>query len=196
MDKQREKSLKEYYENPNRCLHCNKIIEVKENKKVSVVRKKKFCNSSCSASFNNNVKPKREAKPVSNCLNCGELLSNNVKKYCDVNCQHEYEYKTYIQKWKAGEVDGSSNGGWGRVSGHIRRYLFEKYDSKCSRCGWGETNPYTKTIPLEVEHIDGNYKNNCEENLTLLCPNCHSLTETYRGANKGNGRPITWSKKI
>ena len=30
--------------------------------------------------------------------------------------------------------------------------------------------------------------NNKEENLTLLCPNCHSLTPTAKGANKGNGR--------
>lgn len=43
-------------------------------------------------------------------------------------------------------------------------------------------------FPLEVEHIDGNFENNSEENLTLLCPNCYSLTPTYKGANKGNGR--------
>ena len=40
------------------------------------------------------------------------------------------------------------------------------------------------------QHIDGNSKNNKEENLTLLCPNCHSLTKTYKGANRGNGRYI------
>lgn len=52
---------------------------------------------------------------------------------------------------------------------------------------------YTGTLPLEVEHIDGDATNNSEENLTLLCPNCHSLTRTYRGANKGNGnRDIKW----
>jgi predicted HNH restriction endonuclease len=49
-------------------------------------------------------------------------------------------------------------------------------------------NPYSKKIPLEVEHIDGNYMNSKEENLTLLCPNCHSLTSTAKGANRGNGR--------
>ena len=43
-------------------------------------------------------------------------------------------------------------------------------------------------MPLEVEHIDGNYLNNSEENLDLICPNCHSLTATYKGANKGKGR--------
>lgn len=51
-------------------------------------------------------------------------------------------------------------------------------------------------MPLEVEHIDGDSTNNKEYNLTLLCPNCHSLTKTYRGLNKGNGtRNITWTPK-
>ena len=35
-----------------------------------------------------------------------------------------------------------------------------------------------------IDHIDGNALNNSEENLRLLCPNCHSLTSTYR--NTGN----------
>lgn len=49
-------------------------------------------------------------------------------------------------------------------------------------------NTYTGKIPLEVEHIDGNFLNNKEENLILLCPNYHSLTSTYKGANRGNRR--------
>ncbi len=38
-------------------------------------------------------------------------------------------------------------------------------------------------IPLEVHHIDGDKNNNDLENLQLLCPNCHALTDTYRGRN-------------
>ena len=56
------------------------------------------------------------------------------------------------------------------------------------KCGWGEMHPLTKLVPLEVHHIDGNYKNNDESNLQLLCPNCHALTETYRSLNNGRGR--------
>ena len=41
---------------------------------------------------------------------------------------------------------------------------------------------------LELEHIDGNAYNNSESNLSLLCPNCHSQTPTYKAKNKGNGR--------
>lgn len=101
-------------------------------------------------------------------------------------CQIEYQYKEYIEKWKNGIVDGRK-GEYG-VSSYIRRYLFEKYNNKCSRCGWSEINIYTGHIPLEIEHIDGNFNNNREDNLTLLCPNCHSLTSTYKGANVGKGR--------
>jgi 5-methylcytosine-specific restriction endonuclease McrA len=37
-----------------------------------------------------------------------------------------------------------------------------------------------KPLTLEIHHIDGNKKNNVLENLQILCPNCHSQTETYR----------------
>ncbi|PCI08195.1 MAG: hypothetical protein COB77_02895 [Gammaproteobacteria bacterium] len=39
-------------------------------------------------------------------------------------------------------------------------------------------------IPLELDHINGNNKDNCLENLRLLCPSCHALTPTYRGRNR------------
>lgn len=195
-EKARQEALKKYYENPNRCLNCNKVIEVKEHEKITEVRtKRKFCDRSCSAIYNNKQNPKRKATPHELCLNCGTPIAKDNEKYCSSKCQRDHDYKDYIQKWKNGEVTGYSAGGNGRVSAYIRRYLFEKYDNKCSRCGWGETNPYTGSIPLEVEHIDGDHKNNKEENLDLICPNCHSLTKTYRGANRGNGRPITWKRK-
>lgn len=100
--------------------------------------------------------------------------------------QHVNNYNQYIERWKSGQEDGMR--GEIGVSSHIRRYLFEKYNSKCSRCGWCGINPVTEKTPLEVEHIDGDHKNNKEENLTLLCPNCHSLTPTYKSLNNGNGR--------
>lgn len=94
--------------------------------------------------------------------------------------------KIYIEDWKDGLIDGKR--GEYQISSYIKTYLFRKYENKCARCGWSEVNKYTNNIPLEIEHIDGNYLNNKENNLILLCPNCHSLTSTYKGANLNKGR--------
>lgn len=123
---------------------------------------------------------------MSECLNCNKKLYRSQKKFCSNSCQKEFEYKCYIENWKKNLVDGLSSE-YG-ISRHIKKYLFKKYNNKCALCGWGERNPFSNKIPLEVEHIDGNYRHNNEENLILLCPNCHSLTQSYKGANRGNGR--------
>ena len=62
-----------------------------------------------------------------------------------------------------------------QLSSYIKNYIFEKYNNKCARCGWSKMNPYTKNIPLEIEHIDGNYKNNIEEKwgVTTITPHRH-----------------------
>lgn len=119
------------------------------------------------------------------CINCSKEIKRK-NKYCSLKCQKEYQYKTYIKQWKNNEIDGMR--GDYQISSYIKTYIFKKYNNKCAICGWNKVNPYTKNIPLEIEHKDGNYKNNKEENLTLLCPNCHSLTSTYKGANLNHGR--------
>lgn len=44
-----------------------------------------------------------------------------------------------------------------------------------------------KKINCELDHIDGNRTNHLLENLRILCPNCHSQTNTFRGKNIKNG---------
>jgi len=64
------------------------------------------------------------------------------------------------------------------------------WEHKCSGCN-GTTHIYkdeTKPIPLQVEHINGNHFDNRIENLTFLCANCHSFTDTYCGRNIKNGK--------
>lgn len=62
-----------------------------------------------------------------------------------------------------------------------KRRVLEEQNGKCNNCGIDTWlgNP----IVLELEHKDGNTKNNARENLECLCPNCHSLTSTWRGRN-------------
>lgn len=52
----------------------------------------------------------------------------------------------------------------------------------CENCGLIEW--LGKPIKLELHHIDGNRTNHLLSNLMLICPNCHSQTETFRAKNR------------
>jgi hypothetical protein len=66
----------------------------------------------------------------------------------------------------------------------LRKRLIREgfFNHKCYKCN--NTEWLGQPISLELEHIDGNHDNNNLSNLTLLCPNCHAQTSTYRGKNK------------
>lgn len=64
----------------------------------------------------------------------------------------------------------------------IKRRLIRERGYSCQMCGLD--NWMDSPITLELDHIDGNNRNNSKENLRLLCPNCHSLTPTWRRRNK------------
>jgi hypothetical protein len=80
------------------------------------------------------------------------------------------------------------------LSRYLRRYLLAT-QGRCAHCGWAERHPVTGKLPLHVDHVDGDFRNNRPENLRLLCPNCHALTPTYGALNRGRGRPYHMVKR-
>ena len=69
--------------------------------------------------------------------------------------------------------------------GALLQPLISLRGHKCECCGLTEW--LNEPIPLEVHHLDGKELNSELDNLILLCPNCHALTENYRGRNINNG---------
>lgn len=127
--------------------------------------------------------PKKKRTP---CPICGKEPFRSFYKYCSNVCQQEYQFRAYIRKWKEGNKSGLRS--TGVVTNPIKRYLRQKFGDKCCLCGWSKVNEKTGRVPLVADHIDGDWRNNTEKNLRLICPNCDSLNPTYAALNKGNGR--------
>lgn len=129
------------------------------------------------------------------CKRCGKLLTSTQKNniYCSQECANLAKSDKKIQQWLNGEWNGIR--GSNQLSSTIREYLLKESNYSCEICGWNKINPVTHKSPLEIHHKDGNCMNNSKENLQVLCPNCHSLTENYKALNKNSDRERTTVRK-
>ena len=131
------------------------------------------------------------------CKFCGkELTPLQVKVgnvYCSSQCFGSNSSQKTLNDWKNCEKNGVSvDGSMKRI---VRKYILEKNDYKCEKCGFSGTNPYTRKSILQVHHKDGDCFNTSEENLECLCPNCHAMTQNYGSRNKDCTRQDRRTKK-
>ncbi len=170
-----------------KCLQCHKDL--------TAPAMKKFCSLTCAGKYNSvrRLKQPRTGTGVpektSRCANCGkEFLFHENKsfgKYCKSKCFHDYRFASETKlRIERGEC-------W--FSGTLKKYLTKERGYKCEQCGLVDWQD--KSISLHVDHIDGNSDNNLPYNIRLLCPNCHSQTETFGGRNKKNSKRTTSTQR-
>lgn len=145
----------------NNCLKCKQST-----------KNLKYCSRSCAAICTNKARGK---KYNIKCKECQIEISVSTKNlFCSRKCAFESKIKQTFQNQR---VYNPSN---------LRNYLKLTRGLKCEICTLTTWN--NLPIPLEVDHIDGNYLNNTENNLRLICSNCHRQTPTFGAKNKGKGR--------
>jgi len=123
------------------------------------------------------IKPKDILK-CKYCTNSFEKGKNTKGFFCSLKCDQKYRKSQTLYLVENG-INTSTR--------RIKEYFILKYGNFCMdpECAWDHKK---RPVDVELDHIDGNSKNNSLNNFRLLCPNCHSLTPTYKNKNKGNGR--------
>lgn len=148
------------------CLNCKKTLSGRKSKR--------FCNRSCSAVYNNSLRTRTKSK----CPQCGTKVIG--QKFCSRKC---------VSVFNMAQIGECLSGKQQTISSkRTKKYLIQANGEKCMECGWNKRHPITNKVPIELEHIDGDSSNNHISNIKLLCPNCHSLTPTFKALNIGNGR--------
>jgi 5-methylcytosine-specific restriction endonuclease McrA len=112
------------------------------------------------------------------CINCNTSgtydPASSKGKFCNNKCQGEYVVKQTFLRVEQGL--GTSTA--------LKSYLIHQHGYQCTICKIGDW--MGKPISLHLDHIDGNSDNNLVSNGRILCPNCHSQTETFCGKNIKN----------
>lgn len=150
------------------CEYCHS-----EFKAIRATRR--FCSHSCSASFTNLTRTiQRNERWDANkkvCIVCNKLHTGRI--YCSMKCKRQHMLTLFNE---------------GKIISRIvlRKYLILYRGEGCGICKISQWK--NQPLLLEVDHIDGNASNNLPSNLQLICPNCHSITPSWKGRNKGKGR--------
>lgn len=157
-----------------KCEECSKSFEARYSRR--------FCSHSCSASHNNKIRIRKDAKQLNLCENCGTETKND--KFCSVQCQAQYKSDVAYAEFK-NAVDKEYSGSYSPKT--FKPHILREQGCVCALCK--RTNKWEgKTLIFVLDHIDGNPHNNNRANLRLVCPNCDSQLDTFKSKNKGKGR--------
>ena len=97
-----------------------------------------------------------------------------------------------ISHWKPNSKSNLKDITAYKTTKHLKKRLLNERGHQCQSCN--NTQWMGQAIPLEAHHIDGNINNNLPENISLLCPNCHSLTNNWKNKKVPINKCLTCNK--
>lgn len=115
----------------------------------------------------------------------GVTLNTFARKAKRLNCYNTNQGSKGVAKsWVAGRaipIEEIFNGNYPQFQSYkLKKRLYKEgfKTNVCEICGISQWNG--KSIECELDHIDGVKTNHSLDNLRIVCPNCHSQTETFR----------------
>lgn len=167
----RARAIANYNKNPNYCLHCGEVIQIRDKEKVAETRQKKFCNSTC-AGFANSKNLPRRAKQ-GRCATCETSITTR-HKYCSSDCR------------RLGRGPRPGSGSYTHIATwrqKAKRRAVEYKGGSCQVCGYNRSmramsfhhvNPLEKDFGISAS-IRAWDKIQAElDKCVLLCANCHA----------------------
>jgi len=136
-----------------------------------------FCSLACrnSRKFSAKAKLKKSIKSRK-AWEDGKMDMINFKKVNNSKHKIEKGKLTWINKYLEERESGVLHS-WDT----LRKYHFIIQNHTCEVCTTSKWNG--QKIPLELHHINGDLSDNTDENLQVVCPNCHAQTHNFRGKN-------------
>jgi hypothetical protein len=173
----KQQRIDDWNTNPKLCKFCSKPI-VYEN------RRNNFCDHSCGAKYHNQSRGFELLEDkLFDCLFCFKKFKakgTEERKYCSRDCMMAFWWEETKTELVSLGIDNSS-------ANHVgKKYLTELYKGACQICGISEWRG--QSMPLVLDHINGDPYDNSLINLRVICHNCNAQTPTFAGRNKGNGR--------
>ena len=177
-DAQRRKAVSAYYKQPNYCQYCGHVIHVVGNERPSWTRKKKFCDRSCAASYNNSIAIKRPRRGT--CLVCNTAIKSD-RKYCSKQCRTlhatvnpraPYNSVKAVVAWRQ----------------RLKLRAIQYKGGRCQVCGYNRCTRALTFHHLSPSEKDFNIGGSTKawsrikaelDKCILLCANCHA--ETHEG---------------
>lgn len=177
MDRRKD-ALKKYYKSPNICKYCEKIIKIRENERVTDVRKKKFCGHSCSASYTNARRTRIKVIRDYTC-SCGKKKKSKLSKMCTA-CYKDLKFnRIFNTPMKKFFINGNARVKYSRVRDLSRQVLeYFGIQKECFICKFD--------LYVEVCHIKpiSSFNDNTLigivnglDNLVYLCTNHHKMMD-------------------
>ncbi len=146
----------------------------------------RFCTSACARGFSTRTKRAeinervsvRLRKPII-CKSCGKsFFRPRQKDWTKRRCPECVAVKPSLPRCSLRQLDEC------KTDRSRKKWLIAKH---CHQCFWCKGKEWMgQPIPIEIDHISGNSDDNSEENLRLLCCNCHAQTPTYKSKNRAS----------